>query len=102
MKSLPTLLALLAFGTVSFAADDAHPKKEGDKPKHAPAERFKKLDANNDGSVTADEFKASPKGQKDPAKADEIFKKKDKDGDGKLSLDELKAHCPKREKKNKK
>lgn len=121
MKSLTTILAALALGTtVSFAADEAKPaeKPAGDKPaataekpaapgaekpKRNPEEVFKKLDANNDGSVSLDEFKAGPMGKKDPVKAEEIFKRKDANNDGKLTVDEFKAggHGPEKKKKEK-
>jgi Ca2+-binding EF-hand superfamily protein len=95
MKLVTTTLAALAIaGTFAFAEDakPAAPADKGDKPKHEPAEAFKKIDSNNDNSISLEEFKASPMGKKDPAKAEEIFKRRDKDGDGKLSLEEFTAH----------
>jgi len=95
MKLVITTLAALAIaGTFAIAEDakPAAPEAKGDKPKHEPAEVFKKMDSNNDNAVTLEEFKAGPMGKKDPAKAEEIFKRRDKDGDGKLSLEEFSAH----------
>jgi Ca2+-binding EF-hand superfamily protein len=111
MKSITSVLALLAVGTTLALADDkpANPPAgdgkpaagdakpaapaAGDaaKPKRDPAEVFKKLDTNGDGKVSLEEFKAGPAGKKDPAKAEEIFKKKDKDNDGSLTLEEFSA-----------
>ncbi len=85
MKTLTTLLAVLAMSTlVVSAADPAKPKAD-------PEKAFKKLDANGDGKVTAEEFKASPAAQKDAAKAEASFAKKDKDGDKSLTLEEFSA-----------
>jgi len=101
MKSITSILALLAVGTTLAMAEAPAPgapaapaaPAAGDaaKPKKDPAEVFKKLDANNDGKISLDEFKAGPAGKKDPAKAEEIFKKKDKDNDGFLTLEEFSA-----------
>lgn len=111
MKSITSILALLAVGTTLALADDkpANPPAgdakpaapaAGDaaKPKRDPAEVFKKLDTNGDGKVSLEEFKAGPAGKKDPAKAEEIFKKKDKDNDGFLTLEEFSAHGGKKNK----
>ncbi len=117
MKSITSILALLAVGTTLALADDKPASPAGGdgkpaaptapaapaagdaaKPKRDPAEVFKKLDANGDGKISLDEFKAGPAGKKDPAKAEEIFKKKDKDGDGFLTLEEFSAHGEKKAK----
>lgn len=105
MNTLPTLLATLVLTTVTAMAAD--PIKALEKavvspaaPSEAktaglpltkpnPAEAFKKIDANHDGTLSIDEFKASPMALKDPAKTEELFKKKDKDGNGKLTLEEV-------------
>src|SRR6266853_4717354 len=98
MKSIVSILTVLAAGTMfATAAEEKKEAAPGAKPEagapakpHAnPEEAFKKLDTNNDGSLSLDAFKA---GKKDAAKAEEAFKKKDKDGDGKLSLEEFKGH----------
>jgi Ca2+-binding EF-hand superfamily protein len=95
MKSITSILAVLAVGTTLALAADEKPAAAGaagaEKPKRDPAEIFKKLDANGDGKVSLEEFKAGPIGKKDPAKAEEIFKKKDTNGDGSLSLEEFSA-----------
>jgi hypothetical protein len=103
MNTLPTLLATLVLTTVTAMAADpikalekaaAAPAAETKAAvlpltKPNPAEAFKKLDANHDGTLSIDEFKASPMALKDPVKTEELFKKKDKDGNGKLSLEEV-------------
>jgi Ca2+-binding EF-hand superfamily protein len=55
---------------------------------------FKKLDSDNNGSISLAEFKASPRAQKDPTKAEQIFKKMDTDSNGGVSLEEFKSHRP--------
>jgi Ca2+-binding EF-hand superfamily protein len=94
MKLVITTIAALAIaGTFAIAEDakPAAPADKGDKPKNEPSELFKKIDSNNDNSISLEEFKAGPAGKKDPAKAEEIFKRRDKDGDGKLSPEEFAA-----------
>lgn len=107
MKTITSILTVLAMGTMFATAADEKPAagakpeaaaaagKSG-KPKKDPAEVFKKLDTNADGKLSADEFKASPAGKKDAAKAEEMFGKKDKDGDKSLSLEEFSAHGKKK------
>lgn len=85
MKTLPIILTVLALGTsVAFADAEAD---------------FKKMDTDNDGSLSLAEFKAGPEGQKDSAKAEELFKKADADTNGTLSLDEYKPLAAHLEKK---
>ena len=101
---LTSIIAISVSAFVATAADEAKPaapaeaaaKKGEGKPHGNPEEMFKKLDSNNDGSISLDEFKAGPIGKKDAAKAEEIFKKKDKDGDGKLSKEEATAEHKKK------
>jgi Ca2+-binding EF-hand superfamily protein len=82
MKTLTTLLAVLALG--SFATSlNAQEKKKID-----PEAAFKKKDANSDGKVSKEEFL---KGAKDAAKSEAAFTAKDKDKDGFLTLEEFKA-----------
>ena len=114
MKSLTTILAVLAVATSFAVAQDAKPATGDAKPATGdtkpatgdtkPAEKkaattaeapkrdldavFKKRDTNGDGSITLEEFKT---GAKDPAKAEAAFKRRDKDGDGKITLEEFKA-----------
>ncbi len=102
MKKLITTLGALAFaGSLSFAEDKPPGPPHGGKDgppggRPNPEEAFKKLDANNDGSISLDEFKAGPMAQhdKDPAHVEVVFKQIDKDGDGKVTLEEFKAHRP--------
>ena len=105
MNTLPTLLATLVLTTVTAMAADPIKALENAAAAPAaltenkaavlpltkpnPAEAFKKIDANHDGTLSIDEFKASPMALKDPVKTEELFKKKDKDGNGKLSLEEV-------------
>ena len=103
MKSLTTLVAALALGSLAFAADEpakpapapgaapAAPAEGEKKPRLSPEEAFKKLDTNNDGSLSLDEFKASPRFATDASKAEEAFKKMDTNSDGKVTLEEFKA-----------
>jgi Ca2+-binding EF-hand superfamily protein len=96
---MKTLLTTLAAATVAvtFAYAEDKPAADAAKPKKDPAEVFKKMDANSDGSVTLEEFKAVGMGKKDPAKGEALFKKKDKDADGKLSLEEYTAQPAKKQ-----
>jgi hypothetical protein len=101
MKSITSILAVLAVGSTLALADDkpaapapapaAPAAGDAAKPKRDPAEVFKKLDANGDGKVSLEEFKAGPAGKKDPVKAEENFKRRDKDNDGFLTLEEFSA-----------
>lgn len=78
-------VAALALGIAApaFAADK-------EKPKVDPAEAFKKMDKDSDGSLTEAEVVGKKTGEMaDKVKA--MFAKKDKNKDGKLSLEEFKA-----------
>ena len=111
MKSITSILALLAVGTTLAMADDkpaapaggdtkpaAPAAGEPAKPKHDPAEQFKKLNTTGDGKLTLEQFLAGPQGKKDPDKAKAYFQKIDKDNTGSITLDQwMAAH----EKKNK-
>lgn len=83
MKTILTLAALFLSASLATAADK--PDK-GD-----PEAMFKKLDANNDASVTKEEYLASKKAQKDTDKAAKHFGKLDANGDGKLTKEEFAA-----------
>ena len=98
MKSITSILAVLALGTTLALADDkpaaadstttapaAAPAKKGGDPEAM----FKKLDTNGDGKLTLDEWMASKRSQKDPEKAKEQFQKKDKGNKGYLTLEEF-------------
>ncbi|MEZ5386082.1 MAG: EF-hand domain-containing protein [Prosthecobacter sp.] len=96
MKSITSLLAILALAaTVNAAEGDKKP--EGGKKKAPDMEAvFKKLDKDGNGSISKDEFLASPQGKKDATKAGEVFGKKDKNGDGSLSKEEFTAQGKKK------
>jgi hypothetical protein len=100
MKSITTILAVLALGsTLAIAADEAKTEPSTTtttpstttpaKPKADPAEVFKKLDTNGDGKVTLEEWMATKRAQKDPDKAKEQFQKKDKGNKGYLTLEDF-------------
>jgi Ca2+-binding EF-hand superfamily protein len=88
MRKLFSLLAV-----ASLALGVAAPSIAADKPKPAektPAERFKALDKDADGSVSEAEFIGKATGEKaDKGKA--AFAKRDANKDGKLSLEEFSA-----------
>ncbi len=102
-KLITSIAAITASAFIASAAEGDKPaeakpaapaeqpakKGEGKKGHMNPEEAFKKLDANNDGSVSLEEFKANGIGKKDPAKGEEIFKKRDKDSDGKITKEEF-------------
>ncbi len=95
--SISTLIAMAIATSLSVAQEPpthpggpTGPKRE----RPSPEEAFKKLDTNNDGTLSLEEFKAGPRGQKNPTKAEEIFKKIDTNSDGKVTLEEFKAHRP--------
>ena len=90
--SLATVVAITLMGSALCQAQDA-PKKAPN-----PQQKFEKLDADKNGSVSSDEFKAKAK---DSAKADKQFAKLDADKNGSLSLEEFSA-APAKPKKPKK
>jgi hypothetical protein len=94
MRKLFSLLtvAAIALGVAapSFAAD-----KKADKPKADPAEAFKKMDKDSDGSLTEAEFVGNKTGEQ-ADKAKTAFGRRDKNKDGKLSLEE---YAPKKKDK---
>jgi hypothetical protein len=101
MKTLITTLSALAMGTAFTLAEDkppggpgGKPGGDGERPRRDPAEMFKRLDTNNDGSISLEEFKAGPMAQRNPDRAEEAFKRMDKDSDGKVTLEEMKAGRP--------
>ena len=97
MKSITSILAILALAATVNAAEGDAKKPEGGKKKAPDMEAmFKKLDKDGNGSVSKDEFLASPQGKKDATKAGEVFGKKDKDGDGSLSMKEFAAQGKKK------
>jgi hypothetical protein len=90
-KLIITTLGALALATTLAFAED---KPGGRRGHHQPGEIFKKLDTNNDDSISEAEFKAGPRAQKDPARAAEIFNKMDKDNNGSVTKEEIKAGRP--------
>jgi len=92
--SLATVVAITLMGSALCQAQDA-PKKAPN-----PQQKFEKLDADKNGSVSSDEFKANAK---DPAKAEKQFAKIDADKNGSVSLEEWSAKSakPKKPKKEK-
>ncbi|HEY3900324.1 MAG TPA: EF-hand domain-containing protein [Chthoniobacter sp.] len=106
MKSITSILAVLALGTTLAIADDAKTEPAttttpatttSGKPHADPAEMFKKLDTNGDGKLTLEEYLASKHAQKDPDKAKAAFQKKDKGNKGYLTLEEFAGHGKKGE-----
>ena len=110
MKSITSILAVVALGTTLALADDkpatpaadpaapapattptapAAPEATPAKPKRDPADVFKKLNKAGDGKLTLEEFLASKHAQNDPEKAKAKFKKADKDGKGYLTVEEF-------------
>ena len=92
--TLATVVAVTLMGSALCQAQDA-PKKAPN-----PQQKFEKLDADKNGSVSSDEFKANAK---DPAKAEKQFSKIDADKNGSVSLEEWSAKSakPKKPKKEK-
>ena len=94
MKKLIKALTIGGFvaalsSSLALADDPAAGKKDGKKKKPDLEARFKKLDKDSDGFVSAEELKSGFK--KKPEMADKYLKRKDKDGDGKLSKEEFTA-----------
>jgi hypothetical protein len=94
MKLILTLSALFVSASLALAADEAKPKKpgeggKGDGKRPDPAEMFKKLDTNADGSVSKDEFMAGPQAKENAERAGKMFEFKDADKDGKLTKEEF-------------
>ncbi|HEV7866115.1 MAG TPA: hypothetical protein VGO90_00435 [Chthoniobacteraceae bacterium] len=67
-----------------------------------PEKMLKRLDKDDNASVSLEEFKASPRGQKAPDRAEAMFKRRDLDKNGSLNLEELKTEPAKRGGKRKK
>jgi Ca2+-binding EF-hand superfamily protein len=91
MKTILTFgaLALALTSMQTFAADAGNAKKgEG---KRDPEAMFKRLDTNNDGSISKEEWDASPMAKKDADKAAKSFTARDKDKDGKITKEEFTA-----------
>lgn len=91
MKSITSILAILALAATVNAADDAKKPADGAKKKANPEEAFKRLDKDANGSVSKEEYLASPQAKKDAAKAEKSFTAKDKDANGSLTKEEFTA-----------
>jgi Ca2+-binding EF-hand superfamily protein len=99
LSALAVAGVLLAAGGVR-ADDEAKPKKK----KLDPEMLFKKLDANDDGSLSLEEFKkfgemGKGKLAEHPELLEKMFKKLDANNDGKVSLEEFKKIGELRKKK---
>lgn len=82
MKTSIHILGILALASsISLAEGD----RKQDRKRPNPAEIMKKLDANNDGSISKTEFMAGERAQKNPERAAKAFAHMDSDGDGQLS-----------------
>lgn len=91
MKSITSILAILALAATVNAAEGDKKPEEGAKKKANPEEVFKRLDKDANGSVSKEEFLASPQAKKDEAKATERWTKLDKDANGSLTKEEFTA-----------
>ena len=98
MKSITSILALLAIAATVNAAEGDKKPEEGAKKKANPEEVFKRLDKDSNGSISKDEFMASPQAKKDAAKAEKMFSTKDKDANGSLTKEEFTAAGGKKKK----
>jgi Ca2+-binding EF-hand superfamily protein len=88
MKSCIQILGIIALATSLSFGEDKAPKE---KKTPDPEKTFKKLDTDNNGSLSLEEYKASPMGTRAGDKAEPKFKKLDTDGNGSVNLDEFKA-----------
>jgi Ca2+-binding EF-hand superfamily protein len=100
LSALAVACTLLMAGGVRADDDGAKPKKK----KLDPEMLFKKLDTNDDGSLSLEEFKkfgemGKGKLAEHPEVLEKMFKKLDADNDGKLSLEEFKKIGELRKKK---
>lgn len=90
MKSITSILAILALAaTVNAAEGDKKPEAGKKKAPPSPEQMMKTLDKDGNGSISKEEFLASPGAKKDAAKAEERFGKMDKNKDGSLSKEEI-------------
>lgn len=94
---LAMVVALFAFGidnVQSAQSDQSAPKMQC-------RDRFKAMDANDDGKITKEEFTSGPHKGVGGKALEESFKAADADGDGVLSEDEFCADKGMRKGKNK-
>jgi Ca2+-binding EF-hand superfamily protein len=88
MKSSIQILSIIALATSLSFGEEKAPKE---KKTPDPEKTFKKIDTDDNGSLSLEEYKASPMGTRAGDKAEPKFKKLDTDGNGSLNLDEFKA-----------
>ncbi len=88
MKNSIQILGIIALATSLSFAEEKAPKE---KKTPDPEKTFKKLDIDNNSSLSLEEYKTSPMGTKAGDKAEPRFKKLDADGNGSVNLDEFKA-----------
>ena len=92
--------ATLGLAQAALAQETAAPAKQPGCQKHNPAEHFKKLDTDGNGSLNKEEFTARAAKAPDPAKAtahlEARFAKLDTNKDGVISLEEFLAGAAKR------
>jgi hypothetical protein len=104
MKTCIQLLGVTALATSLGFAQEGPPEGPGGPggPKGPgagrpnPAQIFKKLDTDSNGSLSFEEFKVGPLGQKNPERAEKVFAKLDADSDGAVTLEEFKNGRPPR------
>jgi hypothetical protein len=89
-----TLGAMAIAASLCFGQDGEPSKGKGKGKRPNPEKIFKKLDSNNDASLSLDEFKAAPRAQKKPEKAEKVFAKMDSDSSGGVTFEEFKSFRP--------
>jgi hypothetical protein len=90
MRKLFSLFSVAALALGVAAPSFAEDKKPEKKPAASPADRFKAMDKDSDGSLTETEYLGKRTGEA-ATKGKEQFAKRDANKDGKLSLEEFSA-----------